>query len=162
MKSTKKHSSIFIFLFSFFIISLSSCTTIYLYEKVVSIQNHEWQSSYKPQFKFTIKDTTVPYQLYVVLRHNDKYNWNNLWINLYTQSADDSTHKIQYELPLASKEQWLGTAMGDVYEHRILLTPQAIFFRKSGDYTYTIEQVMREDPLQNVLNVGMRIEKKHQ
>ena len=152
----------FIFHFSFFIISLSSCTTIDLYEKVVSIPNHEWQSSYKPQFKFTIKDTTVPYQLYVVLRHNDKYNLNNLLINLYTQSAGDSTHKIQYELSLANKEQWLVTAMGDVYEHRILLTPQAVFFRKSGEYTYIIEQVMREDPLQNVLNVGLRIEKKPQ
>lgn len=158
-----------LFIFSsciLFLISCSlylySCQTIDLYEKVVSIPDHEWQSNYKPQFKFTIKDTTVPYQIYVVLRHDDKYNWNNIWINLYTQSPSDSAHKIQYELPLANKEQWLGTAMDDVYEHRILLTPQAIYFKKAGEYTYTIEQVMREDPLQHVLNVGLRLEKKPQ
>ena len=33
------------------------------------------------------------------------------------------------------------------------------YFRKKGDYTFTIEQIMREDPLNNVLNVGIRIEK---
>ena len=31
---------------------------------------------------------------------------------------------------------------------------------KAGNYTFTIEQIMREDPLENVLNVGLRIEKK--
>lgn len=154
-----KKISLFIFYSSLF---FTSCTTIDLYEKVVSIPNHEWQNDYKPQFTFQIKDTAVPYQLYVVLRHNDKYNWNNLWVNLYTQSPGDSLQKIQYELPLANNETWLGTAMDDVYEHRILLTPQAIFFKKSGEYTYSLEQAMRENPLQNILNVGLRIEKKPQ
>ena len=52
--------------------------------------------------------------------------------------------------------------MDDIYEHRIPLTPVGMpfRFRKPGEYTFTIEQVMREDPLENVMNVGLRIEKK--
>ncbi|HVK97934.1 MAG TPA: gliding motility lipoprotein GldH [Flavisolibacter sp.] len=144
------------------IISFTSCTTIDLYEKVVSIPNYEWESTFKPEFRFNIKHTTVPYQVYVVLRHNDKYNWNNLWINLHTRAPGDSIQRIQYELPLASKDRWLGSAMGDIYDHRILLTPKPIYFKRSGEYVYSIEQVMREDPLQHILNVGLRIEKKPQ
>jgi gliding motility-associated lipoprotein GldH len=139
---------------------LYSCNTIDLYEKVVSIPNFEWQSTFKPQFKFSIKDTTSAYQIFIIVRHNDKYNWNNLWINLYTKGPIDSIQKIQYELPLANKDKWLGTEMDDIYEHRIVLTPQGIYFRRAGEYIYSIEQIMREDPLLNVLNVGLRIEKK--
>lgn len=148
--------------FAFIFLSFFSCNTIDLYEKVVAVPNFEWQSSFRPQFKFQIKDTTVPYQLYIVLRHSDKYNWNNIWINLYTESPGDSARKVQYELPLANKERWLGTAMGDLYEHRVLITPKPVYFKRSGEYRYSIEHTMREDPLQHVLNVGLRIEKKPQ
>jgi len=142
---------------------LSSCTSIDLYEKTVPIPQHEWSSSFKPQFKFTIKDTTVPYQVYIILRHNDLYSYNNIWINLYTKAPGDTVEKVQYELPLASKEKgWLGSAMDDIYEHRISITPQnqKLYFKKSGEYTFTIEQIMREDPLQHVMDVGLRLEKK--
>lgn len=138
----------------------SSCNTIDLYERVVSIPDFEWKGSYKPQFNFQIKDTTVPYQIYIVLRHNAQYNWNNIWMNLYSEAPGDSIKKIQYELPLANKEKWLGTAMGDLYEHRVLITPKPVYFSRAGTYKYTIEHTMREDPLQHVLNVGLRIEKK--
>jgi hypothetical protein len=49
--------------------------------------------------------------------------------------------------------------MDDIYEHRIPLTPVAEKFRKPGEYTFTVEQIMRENPLNNVLNVGIRVEK---
>lgn len=142
---------------------LSSCTRINLYEKVVSIPDHEWKNSFRPSFSFEIKDTTVPYQLYVILRHNEKYNYNNIWVNLHTKSPDGTVSKAQYELPLATNEKgWLGTGMDDLYEHRIALTPinQQFYFKKAGMYTFSLEQVMREDPLKNVLNIGFRIEKK--
>ena len=141
----------------------ASCNTIDLYERTVPIPRHEWSSGFKPQFKFTIKDTTSPYQVYIILRHNDQYNYNNIWVNLYTQAPGDSVQKVQYELPLASKEKgWLGSAMDDLYEHRIALTPQnqKLFFRKPGEYIFTLEQIMREDPLQHVMDVGLRLEKK--
>mgnify|MGYP003461691057 FL=1 len=52
--------------------------------------------------------------------------------------------------------------MDDIYEHHIPLTPAGtpFYFRKPGEYIFTIEQAMREDPLEHVMNVGLRIEKK--
>ncbi|MBD0367764.1 MAG: hypothetical protein ICV53_16885, partial [Flavisolibacter sp.] len=93
----------------------SSCQTIDLYEKVVPIPKHEWHSSFKPIFKFVIKDTTVPYQLYIILRHNEKYNYNNIWLNVYTLlPGSREPVKAQYELPLATNDRgWLGTGMDD-------------------------------------------------
>jgi gliding motility-associated lipoprotein GldH len=137
---------------------LPSCKSVDLYEKDITIPGFKWKSSFKPEFTFTIKDSTTPYELFLVLRHNEKYNYNNIWINLYSQPPGDSMHKAVFELPLANNERWLGTGMDDVYEHRIKLTePQ---YLRPGIYHFKVEQIMREDPLENVMNVGLRVEKK--
>jgi len=141
---------------------LSSCEKIDLYERVVSIPKQDWQSSFKPQFKFNIKDTTAQYQPYILLRHNEKYEFNNIWVRLYAQAPGDTTKQFSLELPLANNDGWLGTAMDDLYDHRIAVTldPTIFNFKKTGEYIFTLEQIMRKDPLENVLNVGLRIEKK--
>ena len=143
---------------------ISSCTTIDLYEKSVSIPGHSWKNSFKPSFTFTIKDTSSPYQLFFLLRHNDKYSFNNIYINLITrQPGQDSTQTGRYDLRLATdNEGWLGSGMDDIYEHRIPLTATGgqFYFRKPGEYTFSIEQIMRENSLNNVMDVGLRIEKK--
>src|SRR5688572_18642457 len=137
---------------------LTSCTTSDLYEKNISLSNHEWKADYKPEFDFIIKDTTALYQVFFVLRHTEKYNYNNIWINLYSQPPGDTLHKAPYELQLATNEKgWLASGLDDIYEHRIKLT-QPISLR-AGTYKLMLENIMRENPLQHVLNIGIRIEK---
>lgn len=146
------------------LLALYSCNTIDLYEKSVAVPGHSWKSSFKPTFNFTIRDTSSPYSLYLVLRHNDKYDFNNIYLNLYVKRPGvDSMQAAQYDLTLANNETgWQASGMDDIYEHRISLTPanQPVYFKKSGNYVFKIEQIMREDPLNNVLDVGLRIEKK--
>jgi len=141
---------------------LASCTKIDLYEKSVAIPGHAWKNSFRPGFSFTIKDTGSAYRIFVILRHNDRYQFNNIYLNLTTkQPGSDSTQTARYDLPLANDEGWLGSGMDDIYEHRIPLTPLSghFYFRKPGDYFFSVEQIMREDPLENVLDIGLRIEK---
>ena len=138
---------------------LSTCTTVDLYEKTVSLPGHEWKSTNKPEFNFTITDTTVLYQVFFVIRHSEKYNYNNIWVNYYYQPPNDTLHKEAREFQLATNEKgWLATGMDDIYEHRIKLAPDA-GKRKAGNYKFVLENIMREDPLKEVLNVGVRIEK---
>jgi gliding motility-associated lipoprotein GldH len=138
-----------------------SCTPIDLYEKTVAIPRHEWQNSFRPSFSFVIKDTSVPYKIVLVLRHNEKYNYNNIYVNLYIKRpGQDTAVKFQRDLLLATNEEgWLGSGIDDIYEHRLKLAENERL--EAGMYTFTIEQIMREDPLQNVLNVGLRLEKQN-
>ena len=137
-----------------------SCTTIDLYEKTVPIPGHAWENSFRPSFEFTIKDTNSLYQPFLILRHNEKYNYNNIYLNLYVQGpGQDASQKFQVNLSLASNEGgWKATGMDDIYEHRIELD-QAKHL-KAGNYKFTVEQIMRENPLQNIFDAGIRIEKK--
>lgn len=135
-----------------------SCVTADLYEKSIALPDHKWSSGFKPEFNFHIKDSVPLYQLYFIIRHTEKYNYNNIWISLNSTPPGDTVHKASFECRLASNNQWLATGMGDIYEHRIKLTEPVRL--KAGDYHFSIENIMREDPLLHVLNVGLRIEKK--
>jgi len=142
---------------------ISSCSTIDIYEKTVAVPGHQWAGSFKPEFQFEIKDNTVPYNVFFVIRHTEKYNYNNIFINLSSkQAGTDSFITQRLDVTLATNEKgWLGTGMDDIYEQRMKLSPEAgTFFPKPGTYTFTLEQIMREQPLEYVMNVGIRIEKK--
>ena len=126
----------------------------------MSIPGQEWAGSFKPEVTFTISDTVSSYNIYVVIRHTDAYNYNNLWINATVlQPGDTSPHSQRYNLILATNEKgWLGSAMDDIYEQRVLIQTQTKF-QKPGDYHFSFQQIMREDPLQHILNIGLRVEK---
>ena len=139
------------------------CTTVDLYEKSEPIPGHEWQSTFMPEFKFEIKDTAAVYQAWVILRHTEKYNFNNIWLNVISQAPGDPAIATRTEVILADNQKgWLGTGMGDIYEHRLTLVLPEFRISRPGEYRFVIEHLMREDPLRHVMNVGIRIEKKNQ
>jgi gliding motility-associated lipoprotein GldH len=142
-----------------------SCAPINLYERTVAIPGHQWKSSFIPQFSFLINDTSARYDLSITLRHRDLYHYNNIWLQINLLSPDGKQYKFQTEKQLGTNESgWLGTGMDDIYEHRISLQKELIengvSLRKKGRYTLSIKQIMREDPLEQVMNVGLRIEKR--
>jgi gliding motility-associated lipoprotein GldH len=143
------------------IIFLASCTTSTndVFQKTMLLSKHEWASADKKTFTFLIQDTTALYNISVVLRHADAYRYNNIWMNITTQSPDKQVFTQQLDMKLGDNTKgWLGTGMDDIYEHRIMITRQPIAL-KEGEYNFTLQQIMREDPLQYILNAGILIEK---
>lgn len=138
----------------------SACQTIDVFEKNVSLPNHEWSSTFKPEIELEITDTTSLYNIYFVVRHTDAYRYKNLWVNVYTKMPTDSLPKQRLDMLLATDDKgWLGSGMDDIFEHRIRITNQPVQLNNSGLYKFRLEQIMREDPLQFVMNVGIRVEK---
>jgi gliding motility-associated lipoprotein GldH len=139
---------------------LSACETIDVFEKNVNIPNHEWSSTFKPEISFEVSDTTSLYDIYVVVRHTDAYRYKNMWLNVYTKIPGDTLLKQRLDLLLATDDKgWLGSGMDDIFEHRIRITSQPQKLTRSGIYIFRLEQIMREDPLRYVMNVGIRVEK---
>lgn len=138
----------------------ASCAKIDLYEKQVKIPSQQWSDNYVPSFTFTITDTNSLYNLFIVLRHTDSYNYNNIWVRLGSKVPGDSLQYQNINLQLATDASgWEGIGTDDIFEVRKNITPGPVAFKKPGDYTFTISQIMRENPLKNILNVGLRIEK---
>jgi gliding motility-associated lipoprotein GldH len=144
-----------------FVVLVDSCTLpTGVFEKNVPIPNHRWESSFTPEISFTIEDTASVYDIFLVLRHTDAYHYNNIWIKATVLEPGSTQSKSgQYNLILATNQKgWLGSAMDDIYENRVLIQPDTKF-KKPGSYRMIIEQIMREDPLQQVLNVGIRVQR---
>jgi gliding motility-associated lipoprotein GldH len=136
----------------------ASCNTIDVYEKTAAIPKHEWSSANNLSFNFTVTDTLAYYNIYLVLRHTESYHFNNIWINFSSIPPSGKPQMQRLNLLLANTNRWLGSAMDDIIEQRVLLFRQPTRLLK-GNYKFSLQQIMRENPLQNVLNAGVRVEK---
>jgi gliding motility-associated lipoprotein GldH len=138
----------------------SSCSRLDVYEKNTIIPRNEWQSAFAVKGNFDITDTLTPCNIYIVLRHTDAYQYNNIWLNIGLQLPGDTMRYQKVNLLLGNDATgWEGTGMNDIWEVRKLLNTQPLPFRKTGQYNYRIEQIMRDNPLPHIMSVGMRIEK---
>ena len=70
------------------------------------------------------------------------------------------------EVPLAEQSgKWLGNGMGEIWEQLMPVNYQmneggiSKFLKKKGKYEIKLEQNMRLNPLPEVLQAGLRIEK---
>jgi gliding motility-associated lipoprotein GldH len=160
LKKFKGVRSTILYTISFLLIFVS-CSPIDVFEKDVTIPKFAWASDFKPEISFEITDSTAPYTIFLVLRHTDAYRYKNIWINVRTIMPGGDTLNRQLPLQLATDEKgWLGSGMGDIWEHRIAITPpQDPKPLRAGTYTFRLENIMREDPLQHVMNVGIRLQK---
>ena len=141
-------------------ISLVACSHINIYEKTATIPSQAWFYNNIPSFSFTISDTLAAYNIYIILRHTDAYEYNNIWLRLGTQTPDNDKHFQNLDLTLGTDAKgWEGQGMDDIFEVRKNITRGPVPFKKAGNYTFTVAQIMRENPLKHILNVGIRIEK---
>lgn len=148
----------------FLILSLSlffaSCIKIDLYEKQTPIPSQEWFYTKVPQFTFHIEDTTSLYNVYVILRHTDLYDYNNIWLRIGLKIPSDSFSYQNVNLVLGTDAKgWEGTGMDDIFEVRKSISASPFSFKTAGNYTFSIAQIMRENPLEHILDVGVRVEK---
>lgn len=147
------------FLFLLFLsLVAGGCIQINMYEKQVPIPAQKWHYDYVPEFQFEIRDTTSKFLIYVTIRHTDLYQFNNLWLRIGSQAPGDTMKYQKINLQLAEGGAWDGTGVDDIYEVRKLISAGPVSFRKAGTYTFRIAQIMRENPLRYILNVGIRIE----
>lgn len=152
------------FSFSFFIAAafllLAGCRQIDVYEMNTPIPKYKWQHSFAAPGTFIIKDTAASYNVSIVLRHTDAYAYNNIWLNVGLQSPGDSMYYQKIDLSLGNDAGgWEGAGMNDIWEVRKLLNSRSIRFKKAGTYHFRILHMMRDEPLENVMSAGLRVEK---
>ena len=145
------------------ILFLTGCMESPYFQKDVTIPGYQWKYDYQPVFKVEIKDTSAMYHLYFIIRHTETYPFANLWMQIYTKEPNDTVfQQSRIEIPLAEESgKWLGRGMGEIWEQRMPITRNdaPMIFKKPGTYEIKFEQNMRINPLPEVLQVGLRVEK---
>ena len=138
---------------------LTSCQTIPLYEQTTIFPEHSWSAKQANTYQFNITDTNASYKVYFVIRHHNAYHYKNIWLDLIIKSPTNLITKQVLNLNLADDAKgWLGTGMDDIYDQRIPMTAKPVHLMK-GLNEISIQHTMREDPLENILSTGIRVEK---
>jgi gliding motility-associated lipoprotein GldH len=139
--------------------ALQGCTDpAAVMDENVEISNQNW--SYVNRLKFDVKidDETLPYNLYLNLRVGGGYRYSNIYLLLLQKHAG-KTAKTRYQFTLANPDgEWLGSGSGNLYSYQLPLRRQYKFPAK-GVYHFEIEQNMRDNPLHEVSDAGLRVEK---
>jgi gliding motility-associated lipoprotein GldH len=142
------------------LLTTAGCTdTNALIDQNTAVADHNWPYLNKFGYAFKIDDEKTPYNLYMNLRVTADYKYSNLFV-LIVQTGPDKKREIKrYELKLANKDgEWLGEGSGNLYSYQIPFRTGYKFPLK-GTYRIEIEQNMRDNPLREVNDVGLRVEK---
>ncbi|HEX3385065.1 MAG TPA: gliding motility lipoprotein GldH [Mucilaginibacter sp.] len=123
-----------------------------------SIENHNWSYANKVKYPVKITDVSVPYNIYINLRVTGDYRYSNIFV-LVHRSGPKLNALTRFEVKLADKDgQWLGQGSGNLYSYQVPLITN-FKFPAAGTYRFEIEQNMRDNPLHEVSDVGLRVEK---
>lgn len=153
-------------LFLFFVVLFISCDDKRFYDEYVNLEG-KWTKNDKVEFSFEQKDTTSLYNMFVTVRNNNDYPFNNLFLIVKFSQPDNVVKIDTLEYLMANPD---GTLLGDGVtdtKHSKLWYKENFKFSKSGKYAVSISQANREtgktqgvEELEGITEVGFRIEKK--
>ena len=137
----------------------SACDRNVVFEENVKLPENRWAANNVVVLKADIQDTVSPHNLYINLRNAGGYQFSNIFMFFTTTTPSGKTERDTVELTLADASgKWLGDGMGDIWDNRQLFKKD-FRFPEAGQYTFRLEQAMRIDPLPQVMDVGVRVER---
>jgi gliding motility-associated lipoprotein GldH len=151
--------TLYILLLPLFMLLFTSCSEEPFYSATTDMQGEVWHYNEPAEFSMQVTDTVSAYDVFIDVRTNKSYAYNNLYVFLDMVSEDGNPLlRDTVELPLADKTgKWTGTVTGSLVENHVL-TYQGLTFKKSDKYTFILTQaMMREDDLQGIASVGISL-----
>jgi gliding motility-associated lipoprotein GldH len=143
-----------------FIISLQACNIDQVFNQYKTIPKGEWNRDSLLFFQFSVTDTSINHNLFINVRNDIEYKYSNLWLFIdIKQPGDTVAVKDTFEVTLADPTgKWLGTGFGGIKTNEMLYRPN-VYFPVSGIYEIQIQHGMRGKILENITDVGVRVEK---
>jgi len=146
------------------IVLFSSCDKKRVFDEYKSVGN-AWDKDSIVNFNLPALDSTMRYNLFVTLRANNDYKYNNLYLIVALELPNGFTKVDTLEYQMAEPD---GTLLGDGFskiKESKLYYKENVRFRST--YKVHIKQAVREGgkvpgvkTLDGITEVGFRIEKK--
>lgn len=144
-----------------FLVSIfTSCgDSVTVVDSNVELGKRNWGYTEKVRIPVNIEETGIPYNVYLNLRHTSDYKYSNIFLLIHITSPDGkkTTERKEFKLALSDGE-WLGSGSGNLYSYQLMIRENYKFPLK-GKYMIELEQNMRDNPLDQVTDAGIRVEK---
>ena len=144
-----------------------SCDSNRIFDEYKSVPN-QWHKDNIIEFEFTPSDTLKNYNLFINIRNNSDYKFNNLFLisEIAFPNGKSVVDTLEYKMTQPNGEL-LGKGFTDVKENK-LWYKENFTFNESGKYLIKLQHAMREngnvdgvDALEGVTDIGIRIENKN-
>lgn len=154
----------FQFITVFLVFLFVSCDSNQVFDEYKSVPN-QWQKDDIVEFEFAPTDTLSSYNLFINLRNNYDYKFNNLFLiaEIDYPNGKSVVDTLEYKMAQPNGE-FLGTGFTDIKENK-LWYKENFTFNESGLYHIKLQHAMREngniegvDALEGVTDIGFRIE----
>jgi gliding motility-associated lipoprotein GldH len=158
-KNILKKSGLLIYILIFFsLVLFTRCDEHRVYEDIVSIENACLHQDSLLIFKPFIEDTVNAHDMYISIRHDGAYAYQNIIFFIEVTSPLGMTLKDTLNYDLADdKGKWKVRRSAGLY-HQYLLYKRNIRFPVSGIYIIQVRHGMRTECLKYTYNMGLRIE----
>lgn len=135
-----------------------SCNKGVIFQKYISIPDNNWVANKPVTFTVPVDDTVSPYNIYINIRQANDYDFSNIYMFIDITAPNNQTERDTINCLLADNSgRWLGSGLGDIWDNKIWFKRNARFHK--GEYKFTYTQAMRVDTLQQIMDVGLRVEK---
>ena len=157
----KIKNSIIFFLLALLVIS---CDKKRVFDEYKSV-NNTWHKDSILTFKLPKFEGSKKYNLYLNIRDNNDYPFNNLFLIVSLQQPDKKVLVDTLEYQMANPD---GTLMGDGFtdiKESKLFYKENVDFKLKGDYKVRVQQAVRQtgnvagiDVLKGITEIGFRVE----
>lgn len=148
-----------VLLFAGIVLLLAACDTNRVFDQYKPIEDAVWHKDSLVNFDVPVKDTTQNHNLLINVRNDVNYRYSNLWLFVTIEQPGGTTVKDTFEMVLADPSgKWLGEGFGGLKNRKVIYR-RNVFFPHSGNYSISLQQGMRNDELEGISDVGVRLEK---
>lgn len=140
---------------------MTACDPARVYETSYDFPERYWLKDVQPAFQFEIP-RSGKYNLYMTIRNESSFENANLYFTYYLSDSTGevlaSMLKSEFLFDGKTGKPFGSTVLGDIYDHELPML-NAFAFSHAGSYTLKYEQFTRQDSLQGVMSVGLRVER---
>lgn len=149
------------------VVVLISCSTNMVKSEYRATDGGLWNKDDIIEFTFSEIDTLQPHNVFINVRNDETFPFNNLFLiaELNFPDGNTVTDTLEYEMALPDGT-WLGKGYGSLKENK-LWYKENIVFPDSGVYTLRVSHAMRKNGnvngiinLEGITDVGFEIVKK--
>jgi gliding motility-associated lipoprotein GldH len=146
-------------LFISLITGLIACDRKKVFESYKELDKKGWNKDSVVVFNVQMTDTVKNHNLLVNIRNKGTYPYSNIYLFMTIGSPGGKMKTDTVEFILAEPSgRWKGSGIGGLHDNQILYK-NSVYFPHKGIYTFRIKQGMRDNVLQGIRDVGIRIEK---
>ncbi|MES2829156.1 MAG: gliding motility lipoprotein GldH [Bacteroidota bacterium] len=133
------------------------CDTNTIVDTNLVMPERNWTYANKTVAVVDVSDSLQAYSIYLKLRHTTDYRYSNIFVLLHISGAGVKKQTKRFEYTLAQPDgQWNGSGSGNLFTYTFPLFTN-YKFPKKGKYRFEIEQNMRDNPLKEISDAGIKI-----